>query len=76
MSFKTTSLVLIPVLQLKNKRELNIWCFQYKSIQDKIETQKLEELSQWDDDSDQTLIEDKLFIDKMNKRYTEDNESI
>ena len=61
---------------MKNRRELNVWCFQYKSIQDKIETQKLEELSQWDDDTDQTLNDEKLLIDKMTKRFAEENQFV
>ena len=66
----------MKILKLKNRRELNVWCFQYKSIQDKIETQKLEELSQWDDGTDKVLKDEKLFIDKMTKRFAEENQYI
>ena len=56
--------------------EINLWCYQYKAILDKIESEKLEELSRWDDIFDTTLTEDKLFIDKMTEKYQNENKDI
>ena len=58
------------------QQELNQWCYQHKDILAKIQKERLEELSYWDDSSDHTFIEDKLFIDKMTEQYTKDNEYI
>ena len=56
--------------------ELNLWCYKYKDILDKIESEMLEDKSQWDDDSDQTFINDKSFINDMTQRYIEENQFI
>ena len=55
------------------KQEIDQWCYKLKVNLNKIEAERLEELSQWDHFSDQTLYEDKQFIDKMTKEYTRDN---
>ena len=62
--------------EAKFMRELNLWCYHHIAIRDKIESEKVKAQSQWDDDSDQTFLEDKLFINKMTQRYTFDNEYI
>ena len=55
---------------------LNNWCFVYKVIMDKIDSEKLEELSEWEDDTDQAFIEEKSFFDEMMEIYKEENEYI
>ena len=60
----------------KEKRDefiwgLNLWCYEYKDIMNKIDLEKLKELSQWDDKIDYAFIEDKSFIDKMTELYIE-----
>ena len=56
-------------------REFLQWCYKHKDILGKIQSEKLEELSDWNNSSDQTFIEDKLFIDKMTEMYQNDNEN-
>ena len=58
----------------KEKRDefihgLNLWCYEYKDIMNKIDSEKLEELSQWDNKTDHTFIEDKKLIYMMTELY-------
>ena len=58
------------------QRELNQWCYQHRAILDEIQSEKLEELGQWDDRSDQAFKKDKLFVNMMTERYSKDNKHI
>ena len=49
--------------------ELNRWCYEYKDVMSKIDLEKLEELSQWDDKTDRAFIKDKYFIDDITELY-------
>ena len=51
-------------------REINIWCFKYKIILNRISSEKLDKLSEWDHKLDKYLVPRKILVDKLISQTT------
>ena len=54
-------------------RELKIWCFDYKKFINRIDFEKLDELSKWEDNSIKAFKAEKLNIEMRIRRYIREN---